>query len=117
MCNQRIYVSMQILRLKTRVGAALRQCHVALDYRDHDFSAITQSQESRAAHLFAYRNLTSLLRRIVYVPYTSYIACVVDICSSPTCDACLRCGRNRALRLHGCAITDQSFYRLVQRGK
>lgn len=60
------YLRQYILRLRTRVGVALRQCHVALDYHGRDFSPITHSQESRAAHLFAYRNLTSLLRRIVY---------------------------------------------------
>lgn len=35
--------------------------------------------------------------------------------SSPTCNTRLQCSRNRALRLHSCAIADQGFYRLVQR--
>lgn len=60
------YLRQYILHLRARIDVALRQCHVALDYHGRDFFPITYSQESCAAHLFAYRNLTSLLRRIVY---------------------------------------------------
>lgn len=109
--NQYIYVNMQILRLRTRVSAALKQCRTALDYRGRDFSLITQRQESCAAHLFTYRNLTSLLRRIVYTAcvraWSIYALrrCAIRVCNAVVivhCDCTV-------------ALSPTSFYRLVQR--
>lgn len=64
------------------------------------FSQITQSRESHAAHLFAYRNPTGLLGRIVYCTRGRYM----QYASASRVAAC------------DCAIARaQCFYRLVQR--
>jgi len=105
--NQRIYVNANItFKNKSRCS----QGNVtALDYRGRDFSSITQRAKNRAAHLFAYRNLTSLLRQIVYYMRAWSIYALHR--------RAIR-ARNAvaiALRVHGCAIVDRGFYRLVQR--